>query len=327
MKKRLFAILLALTMLAGILTGCGSGSSAKSEAAYGGAYYEAPAAMAEDAAYEYEVAETTSSNAGSTTQLPQNRKWVITMDIDAETEDLDEAMAAVNAQISKLNGYVENQRVNNGSGSSRRYRNVSMTVRIPADKVDDFVQELNSCTNVLSNNRTVKDITLAYTDTEGRIKALKTEEDRLLELMAQAEDMSDLLTIERRLTEVRYDLESYSSRLRVYDNQVDYATIDLYISQVEQYTPVEKEGFLPRITKGFKQSLKDLTEGLVDFTAWLIIDLPYLVMWGLIIWGIVAAIKAGRRRKAAKSGTPKEKKPSAISKLMKKKNTEEKTEE
>lgn len=319
-KKQLTVLLLAFVLVLGMLTGCGS--SAKSESAYDGAYNSY--AAVEEAAdyYMAEPPQSAAGSSGSTAQsLPQNRKWVITMDIDAETEDLDASLGAINEQIAALNGYIESQRINNDTGSSRRYRSASLTVRIPADRVDEFVQVLNSCTNVLSNARDVKDITLAYTDTEGRINALKTEEARLLELMAQAEDMSDLLVIEQRLTEVRYELESYSSQLRRYDNQVDYATVSLYISQVQQYTPVEKQTVFQRITKGFKQSLEDVGEGIVDFIVWLIVDLPYLVIWGLVIWAVVAVFKAVRKRR--KTAAPKEKKPLPFGKWKKKQEQKE----
>lgn len=316
-KKQLICMLLALVLAVGVLTGCGGKSS--SSYSYDETYNSF--ATAEESADYYMAEPPAAAKGGSTAaSLPQNRKWVITMDIDAETEDLDASLAAINDQIAALNGYIESQRVNNDTGSSRRYRSASLTVRIPADRVDEFVQVLDSCTNVLSNARDVKDITLAYTDTEGRITALKTEEARLLELMAQAENMSDLLVIEERLTDVRYELESYSSQLRRYDNQVDYATVSLYISQVQQYTPVEKQTMLQRITKGFKQSLEDVGEGIVDFIVWLIVDLPYLVIWGLVICAVVAVFKAVRKRRKT---APREKKPLPFGKWKKKQEQKE----
>lgn len=313
MKKNRIGLTLIFAMVTALLLGCGSSSVSQMKAespAYNG--MTAYDSYAEEAAEAYEMA---GSGENGTQTLPENRKWVITMDISAETENLDSAMEAINQQIAALNGYVESQHITNGSGT-RKYRSASLTVRIPADKADTFVTELTSRTNVTSNSRNVKDITLSYADTEGRLKALRTEEARLLELMEQAESMSDLLEIEERLTRVRYQLESYTSQLKVFDNQVDYATIDLYLSQVEQYTPVEKEGFFARITKGFRQSVKDLSEGLVDFTVWLIVELPYLALWALIFWVGLKAWKFLFRKKGAR--VPKEKKL-----LFRKKNTPE----
>ena len=238
--------------------------------------------------------------AGTSQQLPQNRKWVITMNLSAETEDLDAALEAVLEQVSRLEGYVESQSVSGGSAGSGRHRFASLTIRVPADRVDSFVEEVSGLTNLVSSSRNIQDITLTYSDTEGRVTALKTEEARLLELMEQAENMSDLLEIEARLTEVRYQLENYASTLRLYDNQVDYATVSLYITEVEKYTPVEELGFWQRIGSGLANSVENLAKTIVDFISWLIIDLPYLALIGLMIWGITAITKRSIRKRKAK---------------------------
>ena len=145
-----------------------------------------------------------------------------------------------------------------------------------------------------------QNIALRYTDTEGRVKALQTEEARLLELMEQAETMSDLLEIEERLTEVRYQLENYTSTLRLYDNQVDYATLDLTLREVEKFTPPEKQGFWEKVTSGLADSIVDLGQGMVDVTAWVLIELPYLVLVGLLGWLTVFLTRRSIKRRRAK---------------------------
>ena len=127
--------------------------------------------------------------------------------------------------------------------------------------------------------------------------------DSKLRMLTQ---LSDLLEIEARLTEVRYQLENYASTLRLYDNQVDYATVSLYITEVEKYTPVEELGFWQRIGSGLADSVENLAKTIVDFISWLIIDLPYLALIGLMIWGITAITKRSiRKRKAKKEKTEK----------------------
>ena len=161
--------------------------------------------------------------------------------------------------------------------------------------------------NVVFNRRELEDITLQYVSTESRMLALQTEEARLLELMEKAETMSDLLEIEARLTDVRYELESTTSQLRVYSNQVDYATIYLSIEQVQEYTPVEEETLWQRISGGFMSSLKSVGEGIVDFIVWVIVSLPYLVIWGAVLALVVYIFKKKRiklfRRKKKEAKT------------------------
>ena len=138
------------------------------------------------------------------------------------------------------------------------------------------------------------------------MNALQTEEARLLELMEQAETMADLLEIEARLTDVRYELERVTSQLRVYDNLVDYATIYLGIDEVTEYTPVEEETLWQRISGGFVRSLKGLGETLLDVAVWLIVNLPYLVVLAAIAWAVIAIIRRLRRKKAVKKAPRKD---------------------
>lgn len=307
MKKTL-SLTLAILLLASLLAGCGA--SSKGSAAYDSMRnemaMEAPMAAAPmEPMYEEEMGfaqdnSLTKSESGTAAAVPENRKWIITMDISAETEDLDALLTALDERIAALEGYVEAQNVYNGSNySSRRYRSASMTVRIPADTVDQFTEDVSGLSNVVRSNKNLEDITLTYTATESRVKALQTEEARLLELMAQAETMSDLLEIEARLTDVRYELERATTRLKGYDNKVDYATVYLDIEEVQEYTPVEEETVWQRISGGFVGSLKGVGEGIVDFIVWLIVASPYLVVFGAVVAVFIIGFKRGRKRRLA----------------------------
>ena len=310
--KKLTALLLTMCLLL-TLTACG-GSAAPTANKYASQEMaaEAPAAMdmaVSEEAIEYEM--KAESGTGST-QLPENRKWIITVDMTAETEDLDGCLAAVDQRIASLQGYVEDQNVHNGSTySSRRYRSANLTVRVPAKDVDKFTEEVSGIANVVSQSLRREDITLSYVATESRVKALETEEARLLELMEQAETMADLLEIEARLTDVRYELENRASQLRLYDNQVDYATIYLFIEEVQEYTPVAEKTVWERIRDGFGDSLEGVADGAVDIVVWIIASSPYLLVYGVLIAGaviLVRRIRKGKpmRRKTKKSDPPAE---------------------
>lgn len=299
--KKMTAILVTLCMLAALLAGCGGAS--KSTQAFDAAA-AAPAEAANGAYYDMESAKSEDGGlTGDTdsTVLPEGRKWIITVNMSAETEDLDALMEALNGKISGLGGYVEDQDSYNGSMySSRRYRSASLTVRIPAERVDEFTEEMSGIANVVSTNLSREDITLSYVATESRVKALQTEEARLLELMEQAETMADLLEIESRLTDVRYELENRASQLRLYDNQVDYATIYLSIDEVQEYTPVEEPTVWERISGGFVSSVKGVGNGLLDLLVWVLAKSPYLVILGGVTVGVVVLVKKRKARRAEK---------------------------
>lgn len=292
MKKQL-SLLLCLILLCS-LTACGANSSAsmKTEAMYSAAPM---APMEESAAMDMAAGTTNSLSENGTSSLPEGRKWIVTINLDVETEDLDSLLQQLDSEIISLEGYVEDQNIHNGSNyASRRYRSANLTVRIPADRAEQFTGSVSGLANVTSQNLNREDITLQYVATSSRVTALETEEARLLELLAEAETMADLLEIEARLTDVRYELERHASQLRLYDNQVDYATVYLYISEVQEYTPVEEPTFFERIKTTFSHALDGLGKGIVNISVFLIGNSPYLLTFGILGF---AAIKLMKRIK------------------------------
>ena len=307
-QKKLLALLLVLVMTASVLAGCGASSSYKDAVVEEAAPMEPMKDMAAAG-----VMMQSNGMTGTTQEMPTGQKLIRRVNIDAETEDLDALLVQLQAQISASNGYIESQDLYNGSSySNYRNRNANLTIRIPADKLDGFVVQLKDASNVVNYSESQEDVTLTYVSTESRIKALETEQERLLELLSQAENMSDLLEIEARLTDVRYELESVTSQLLVLANKVDYATINLYISQVKEYTEVDEQTVWQRISNGFKENLKDIGEGAVDFFVWLVTYSPQLVLSAVVIVGgsvLLRRVKAKKCncRKGKKTAEPEEK--------------------
>ena len=294
-KKNLLSLVAALILLLS-LTACGGSSKAPMENA---AADRAPAMM--------ENGMLTTDSASGAVALPEDRKLIRTISMDAETEELETLLTALEEKIAELGGYVENREVYNGSAyATRRYRHADLTIRIPADKVDGFVEHVSGVSNVVSSREDIDDVTLTYVDTESRVKALETERDRLLELMEQAQTMSDLLEIEGRLTEVRYELESVASRLKTLDNQINYATVYLNISEVQEYTPVVEKTAWQRITEGFVDSLEGIWDGAVEAFIWVLANSPYLVVFTAAGFGVSVLLR--KRKKPVKKAPRKDEK-------------------
>lgn len=293
MKMRKFlAVGMLLILLMAIFAGC-------SARAPGAAYDKSQNYYAEMES----VAATTgaaleSTNTTTTSAAPINQKLIRTVRLEAETEAMDDLLASVVQRVEELGGYIEDRNIYNGSSYAtgvNRYAN--LTIRIPADRLDEFVVQVSQVSNITSNRETTEDVTLAYVDTQSRIVALETEQARLLELLAKAENMEDLLLIESRLTDVREELERVNSQLRLYDNLVNYGTIHLNITEVRQYTVVEEEPetVWERIGSGFMKSLKGLGNGITEVFVFLVVALPYLAVIALVALGVVLLVK--RRRK------------------------------
>lgn len=298
---KILAILMALSLLAGCSAKAANDSADS-------AMMKSEYSMSYDAEYGYVVESTTaasgiydtSENLDSSTDVSVTEQKIIkTVDVTAETEDMDTLLASIAEKVAELGGYMERQEVYNGSAySSRRNRNADMTIRIPVEKLNGFMDQVAGLSNVVNKTESIDDVTLTYVATESRVKALETEEERLLELLAKAESMSDLLEIESRLTEVRYELESYTTQLLVLQNKVSYSTVNLYVSEVVEYTPVAEETVWQRISGGFMDSLEGIWNGVVEIFVFLAANLPYLVVIGAVGTVVVLLLlRSGKKRK------------------------------
>jgi len=310
--KKLLALLLAFVMAAALLTACGAESADNGYYKTEEAMPEAEAPMEEAWVEEEYVSDESgiSSASGNTPALPEGQKIITTLNITAQTEDMDPLLESINAKITQLGGYMEAQEIYNGSSyDNYRYRNAYLTIRIPAKDLDSFVALVEENANVVRQSTSTENVTLTYVGVQSRITALETEQARLLELLAKAENMEDLLLIESRLTEVQAELEEYTSRLRVLDNKIGYSTIHLDLEEVKEYTPVEEEPetVWQRIGKGLSRNIKNIGKGFVNFFVWLVVALPYLVIIGGIAAVVIIIIK--KTNKKSKKSPPKPEEP------------------
>ena len=304
--KRLFTLSLVLLMLLGLLAGCG----AKADSMIGVAPEAAPEA-APQAPMEEEVIfdeSATSSDKGASA-IPMDQKLIRTVYMDAETKSMTGLLNWMDSHVAELGGYYEQKSVyRRGSRDDGTfYHSGDFMIRIPAENLDQFVSLVGEEANVTSTSESTENVTLTYVSTQSRVQALETEQKRLLELLENAETMEDLLTIEERLTDVRWELENYASQLRVLDNQVNYSTIHLSVWEVDEPTVIAERTVWQKIGDGFSENAGDMWDGLVNFFIWLITAIPYLIPLGLIAAAVVLVIKLLRklkiRRKAKKENT------------------------
>ena len=147
--KRYLSVSLVLLLLLGMLTGCGAKNAMTEQAAPAAGAPMATEAVMEEVLYD----EAGSGISNTATAMPENQKLIRTVNIDAETEDLETLLGSLTSQISALGGYIEQQELYNGSSySSYRHRSANLTVRIPAEKLDSFIGQVKDVSNVVSYN-------------------------------------------------------------------------------------------------------------------------------------------------------------------------------
>lgn len=309
MKNKLAVAGLIFTMVCGCVTGCGSAKYSESAntmdlaaSDYSGASdYVAEESQAEDGDYglSKDVASTANGAGTSESKRPSTdkKKIIKRYNFSYETEQFDEAYSFLRQQTEAHDGYVDSSEVN-GTDSRTLY----ITIRVPADQCDKFVEQIGSLGTLTRQSESAEDVTLKYADTESRIESLKTEQKRLLDLLDKADSLETIITLEDRLTEVRYELESYESQRRLYDDLIDYSTVEITLYEVSYTVAVDDSTVFTRIKTGLEKSFRNVKNGLVNFIVWFIVSMPYLIVWGiiiyLIVWIVKSIIKFNKKRKA-----------------------------
>lgn len=193
--------------------------------------------------FEEQGADTNGTEFEQVEGVNTEQKLIKTVNMSAETTEFDTLVADVRAKTESAGGYVENSDVGGDYGMDMT-RYAYLVLRIPADKLDDFVGEVKNASNVRTFGESTEDVTLQYTDLDTHIKALREELDALFSMMEQATSMEDILAIQSQITEVRYEIENYESQLRVYDNQVIYSTVYLDLYEVNRESSAAGTTFL-----------------------------------------------------------------------------------
>ena len=289
MKKKVEAFLMAV-MLVMMTAGCGNSSKMAAEDR---ATVSSGAEM--DSEYNWdtdEAADTgvTSEN-GLEAQVENGRKLIRTVSLSLETKEFDSVLTNLSTKTTELGGYIETSSVNGNSYSHHSTRYASYVIRIPADKLNEFVEVVSELGNVTQKNESVEDVTLRYIDVESHKKALETEQERLLELLSKAENMEEILTIESKLSDIRYEIENYESQLKTMDNQIDYSTVSVYIDEVERVTDTGEKGFFEEIKERFGNSLYKVARGIRGLVIGILGSLPILIVCGGVIAVVVIVVR------------------------------------
>lgn len=224
-------------------------------------------------------------------------KLIRTVNISLQTQKYDALAESVRKRVTELGGYIESS--NEYSGRNDKRSNY-LVVRIPADKLDEFLDTALTEGTVVNRSENVEDITLTYSDVKTRVETLKVEQERLLELLGKAEDVESIIAIESRLSEISYEIENNASRLKIYDNKVSYSTVSIDIQEVDLTADTVEASLWDKIASGIEQNFIDVTAFFGGLLFALVINIPALIVLAVIIALIVLIVKKIRKRRAAK---------------------------
>lgn len=326
--KKCLSFILALFVLFS-LCACGADTSdaavtqsAKNEVMYaaapaeGAVMAEASYAMADMAAAEDygglsaargEESAALTANAGENGADMKPDKIIYSADATVETTDFDAAIEKLAQMVDSYGGWVESSSVNGSnyydqSRGRASTRSAYYCLRIPSERFTELMNALPALGNVPYSYTYTENVSARYYDTEARLNAYTAQEERLIEMLEIAETVEDVIAIEEKLTDLRYQIESLQSSLNNWDRQISYSTVGLSIQEVEKYTPQTVvqpsygEKLMTAVVNGF-EAVGDFFSGLL---LWLVEALPSIVLIALLLFVIVKLFKLRRVRKAKK---------------------------
>ncbi|MEA5002655.1 MAG: DUF4349 domain-containing protein [Christensenella sp.] len=269
----------------------------------------APQATREAAAQEEIAVDTediTAEEAGtgdlgtlSNAALPDtNRKLTYSATFDISTKQYDSDYNKINTEIGAVGGYIEHE----SSGTNAPYntqtpaRYTTMTMRIPVDNYNAFLDKLSGIGEVTNKQKNTEDFSDQYYDTTSRIDLLEGQKARLMEHLATATNTEDIIALEQEITDVIYELDQLQGNVRRMDNLVEYATVSMNLTELITPETIGSDGqpLGDRASEAFSLSMTGVGRFLENFAIGFMAALPVIILIVIIIVIVLIVIRLVR---------------------------------
>ncbi len=309
--KRYWIVLIAVLVL---LTSCGSAPQSLSTADYAMEESFAAGAPMEMEAYAEPMMDDMDGNAVRSTSsgvepAQQERLVIKNADLSITVDDPEEIMNKIAYLADSLGGHVISSNTyqtyaNNGV----RIPEGTITIRVPSEKLTDALERIKEdAAEVENENVSGEDVTDQYVDLQSRLKAKKAAEEKLLEIMNQAETTEDTLNVYAQLQVIQSDIEVLTGQINYYERSAAMSSITVRVIATEKAQPIEIGGWkLGDTASEAVQDLIDYMQGFVQFLLrFIIFILPVLITLALpfylVFIGVRALVRRSRAKKAAKA--------------------------
>ncbi len=252
--------------------------------------------------YDLAAADKVPASSGSLPTVPvslNSKKIVYSVNLQMQTTEFDAGVNKIKASTQSVEGFVQTSYVE-GKGIAEEYirRNASITVRVPAAKLDAFISNMKANFNVVREEQFSEDISGNYYDTQARLKSLATQEQLLTKMLGDSTELKYMIEVAKELQNIRYEIETLTSAKLRMDADVEFSTVSLELQEVFAYD----EEIAPPITFGVRvsQTFHRTWINLINFcenTVLVLISLLPLLVCMLLIGGITYWVLRWRKNK------------------------------
>ena len=276
-NKKSFSWAVLLTLLSLALVACGSYNSSDDSVGYNMA--------SEEMAQMDDMATSDSDGASDGAGLELGEKIIETASMSYEAMHFEDTLEYVNQEIAAFEAQVEySSRWQSSSSYGFLGERISMTVRVPQDSLDAFIETLNAYDDLVIQQQDFQrtDVTKQYRDNETRIGILKDEETVLREMLKEQGSLEELLQIRTRLSELVTEREIFENENQSYDEQIAYSTLHLEIQETDRANTHVTRGFWDRITNAIVDSFYRFIAVGQNLVITFIYLIPYILILGTI---------------------------------------------
>lgn len=236
-----------------------------------------------------------------------DRKLVYTSSYSIESKEFDQDYQMIMDKLGVHGGYVESE--STYGQPPQDYddtgRTSSMALRVPVDKVNQFLEDISGVGTVVEKNTHTEDVSLEYYDTESRIKLLNDRITRLETHLENATSADDIIQLESEISEALYELDQLESSMRKINSLIDYATVNIDLYEVARGDIVvnKDESLGERSKNAFASSWEGLGafgEGFLVVLSALAPILIVLAVIAAIVLGIIWGVRKHKRKKRKK---------------------------
>ena len=177
-------------------------------------------------------------------------------------------------------------------------RSASLTMRVPSSRVDEALNQIKKLDGeVLTSNVSAKDVTDQLVDLNARLLAKQAEEQRYVQLFAQAKTVDEMLRVDGALANTRTQIEQMQAQLKTTKDHVDFSTISMSVTPLLPAIGQPTSTWDPSRTFATAMATLGLfARGIADLAIW---GLVFIWVPLLILGSVALATRARRRLPAA----------------------------
>ena len=207
------------------------------------------------------------------------RKIVRNGSLDLLVSDVSQSVSKIGSIVTDAGGFIEKSTQSNSGG-----RGASMTVRVPAGRLDETIAAIKKLAVVVDRETVeARDVTREYIDLDARLRNAQAEEAAYLQILKRAASIKDTLDVTEKLSDVRGRIEQLQGEMKFLTSQIDKSSIEI---SLRAEADSEIAGIRWRPLRQAKIAAQEIVSGLADWADSVIaffINLPLVAVWVLSI--------------------------------------------